>query len=261
MCPHYAILPNFPQSTLVGRHRCHEDVPSTQAAPRRPVGSYESPFDPSAIVVPASVAAIWCNPACACDGLAAAAGYPAAERYLWSRRGATRSSGCSPISSRSSAWFFGFLSQGPTSLLVAFERDVDRALVRVAPAEPVADADLAHLPAPVQQYLRTAGVVGQPRVHNFRARLHGRIRNGPKRDGSRSPPSSATGIDEPTRLFYVTGSMFTIPVQGYHRYVGPSATTRVKAAALVSVVDVSGHEMNQGETVTMFNDMCGRRPR
>ena len=54
--------------------------------------------------------------------------------------------------------------------------------------------------------------------------------------------------------------MFTIPVQGYHRYVGPSATMRVKAAALVPVVDVSGPEMDQGETVTMFNDMCVMAP-
>jgi hypothetical protein len=30
----------------------------------------------------------------------------------------------------------------------------------------------------------------------------------------------------------------------------------VKAAALVPVVEMSGNEMNQGETVTMFNDMC-----
>jgi len=155
---------------------------------------------------------------------------------------------------------FGFLSQGPTSLLAAFERDVDRALVRVAPAESVADADLAHLPAPVQQYLRTSGVVGQPRVHNFRARLHGRIRNGPKARWISLAAEQYNGIDEPTRLFYLTGSMFTIPVQGYHRYVGPSATMRVKAAALVPVVDVSGHEMNQGETVTMFNDMCVMAP-
>ena len=67
-------------------------------------------------------------------------------------------------------------------------------------------------------------------------------------------------FDEPARLFYLTGSMFAIPVQGYHRYVGPSATMRVKAAALVPVVDVSGNEMNQGETVTMFNDMCVMAP-
>jgi hypothetical protein len=46
--------------------------------------------------------------------------------------------------------------------------------------------------------------------------------------------------------------MFMIPVQGYHRDVGPTATMRVKAAALMPVVDVSGNEMNQGETVTML---------
>jgi hypothetical protein len=34
----------------------------------------------------------------------------------------------------------------------------------------------------------------------------------------------------------------------------------VKAAALVPVVDVSGPEMDQGETVTMFNDMCFMAP-
>jgi hypothetical protein len=54
--------------------------------------------------------------------------------------------------------------------------------------------------------------------------------------------------------------MFMIPVQGYHRYVGPSATMRIKAAALLPVVDGSGDEMNQGETVTMFNDMCVMAP-
>jgi hypothetical protein len=54
----------------------------------------------------------------------------------------------------------------------------------------------------------------------------------------------------------MSGSMFMIPVQGYHRYIGPSATMRIKAAGLVRLVDVSGDEMNQGETVTLFNDMC-----
>jgi hypothetical protein len=54
--------------------------------------------------------------------------------------------------------------------------------------------------------------------------------------------------------------MFTIPVQGYHRYVGRSATMRIKAAGLLPVVDVSGNEMSKGETVTMFNDMCVMAP-
>jgi uncharacterized protein DUF6544 len=151
---------------------------------------------------------------------------------------------------------FGFLAQGPISLRAAYERDVDRLLVRPAPAGTISDADLAHLPAPVQRYLRRANVVGQPRVRNFHVRMHGRIRN--SRDGRWMPLAAEqyNVVDEPARLFYLNASMFAMPVQGYHRYVGPSATMIVKAAALVPVVDVAGPEMNQGETVTMFNDMC-----
>jgi hypothetical protein len=156
---------------------------------------------------------------------------------------------------------FGFLAQGPVSLRAAYDRDVDRALTRVAPEEPtIRNEDLAHLPASVQRYLRTAGVVGQPRVHNFCVRMHGRIRSGPNARWMPLAAEQYNFVHEPARLFYLNGSMLMIPVQGYHRYVGPSATMRVKAAALVSVVDVSGDEMDQGETVTMFNDMCVMAP-
>jgi hypothetical protein len=156
---------------------------------------------------------------------------------------------------------FGFLAQGPTSLRAAYQDDVDRALARSAPTEnPVTEADLAHLPAPVQRYLRTTGAIGHPRVHNFRVRLHGRIRSGPSTRWIPLAAEQYNFIDEPARLFYLNGCMFTIPIQGYHRYIGPSATMRVKTAAVVNVVDLSGNEMDQGETVTMFNDMCVMAP-
>ena len=155
---------------------------------------------------------------------------------------------------------FGYLAQGPTSLRAAYELGVDRALVRDSPATPVTDADLAHLPVPVQRYLRVTGIVGQPRVHNFRARMHGRIRNGPEARWMSLAAEQYNFMEDPARLFYLNASMFMIPVQGYHRYVGPSATMQVKVAALMPVVDVSGAEMNQGETVTMFNDMCMMAP-
>ncbi len=156
---------------------------------------------------------------------------------------------------------FGFLAHGPMSLRTAYEDDVDRALMRVENAEPIHQEDLAHLPAPVQRYLRAAGVVGLPRVRNFYVRMHGRIRSGRE---ARWMPLSAEQhnfVGDPARLFYLNASMFMVPVQGYHRFVGPSATMKVKAAAFVSVVDVSGTEMNEGETVTMFNDMCVWRRR
>jgi hypothetical protein len=155
---------------------------------------------------------------------------------------------------------FGFLAQGPISLRAAYERDVDRALARPAPVEPITDADLAHLPAPVQRYLRAAGVIGQPRIHNFRVRMHGRIRNSRSARWMPLRAEQYNFVGEPARLFYLNASMYQVPVQGYHRYAGTSATMIVKAAALVPVVRGSGPEMDQGETVTMFNDMCVMAP-
>lgn len=155
---------------------------------------------------------------------------------------------------------FGFLSQGPFSLRAEYDRDVGSRVSVVPAAAPITEADLVHLPPPVQRYLRLAGVVGLPRVHNFRVTMHGRIRD--SRQGRWMVFSSEQHnvVDPPARLFYLNASMFAIPVQGYHRYVGASASMRVKAAALVPVVEAAGSEMTQGETVTMLNDLCLMAP-
>lgn len=155
---------------------------------------------------------------------------------------------------------FGFLSQGPYSLRAEYDRDVKRHVLASASVAPVTETDLARLPAPVQRYLRLAGVVGQPRVRNFRVTMHGRIRNG--RQGRWMPFAAEqyNVVDPATRLFYLDATMLAIPAQGYHRYAGSSASMRVKAAALVPVVTAAGSEMTQGETVTMLNDMCIMAP-
>ena len=155
---------------------------------------------------------------------------------------------------------FGFLAQGPMSLRAAYDRDVTSHLSPAARADLFTLADLANLPAPVQKYLQSSGVIGQPRVHNFFVRARGRIRSGPNSPWITLTAEQHNFVEPPARLFYITGAMFAVPIQGYHRYVGPAATMRVKAAALVPVVDVSGEEMNQSETVTLFNDMCVMAP-
>ena len=154
----------------------------------------------------------------------------------------------------------GFMSQGPSSLRAEYEADVERYVSDATPASPVTEADLAHLPPPVQRYVRVTGVVGQPRVSNFRVRMHGRIREGRERRWIPLSAEQYSVVGPAARLFYLTGSMFTVPVQGYHRYVGSSASMRVKAAALVTVAAADGPEMTHGETVTLFNDMCVLAP-
>jgi hypothetical protein len=157
----------------------------------------------------------------------------------------------------------GTLAFGPTSLRAAYDRDVRAEVLasRAAGAPVVTDADLAPLPAPVQRYLRASGVVGQPRVLDMFVRMHGRIRGAP--DAPWMPFTAeqhSTWSDRPSRMFYMTATRAMIPIQGYHRFVGPPASMRIKAAALVPVVDMAGEEMTQSETVTLFNDLCIMAP-
>jgi len=156
---------------------------------------------------------------------------------------------------------FGFLVHGPFSLRAAHDADVERGLARAGAAPPITEADLAHLPPPVQRYLRTTGVVGLPRVRYLHARMHGRIRSGAD---ARWMPLSAEQHNffdgEPQRLFYMNASMFGIPLQGLHRYVGPSASMLVKVAGVIPVVNASGPDMTKAETVTLLNDMSIMAP-
>lgn len=74
---------------------------------------------------------------------------------------------------------FGWLAFGPGSLRAQYETDVAAGLARLQQGPPITETDIAHLPPPVQRYLRLAGAVGHPRVQNVRVRMHGRIRSGP----------------------------------------------------------------------------------
>jgi len=74
---------------------------------------------------------------------------------------------------------YGYFTQGPASFRAQFERDVRAGLARPIDAQVLTEVDVAPLPDPVQRYLRATGMVGQPRIRNYRIRFRGRIRSGP----------------------------------------------------------------------------------
>jgi len=150
----------------------------------------------------------------------------------------------------------GFASVGPWSLRAQFARDVNEGLRRTASMPLLRDADIAALPPIVQRYIRVSGAVGQPRVQNFRAHFHGRIRSGPAARWMVFTGEQYNFFDAPSRLFYMDATMFGLPVKVLHRFVGPSATMRVKLLALFPLVNASGPIMDRAETVTLFNDLC-----
>ena len=109
--------------------------------------------------------------------------------------------------------------------------------------------------------MRRSGAVGLPRVTDFRARIHGRIRAGADRRGCPSPVEQVNTYGPwPNRLFFIDARMFGLPVDVFHHFVGPSATMEVKVCSLVPMADAHGPEMDRSETVTIFNDMCVLAP-
>jgi hypothetical protein len=93
-------------------------------------------------------------------------------------------------------------------------------------------------------------------VTSFAAAFHGRIRSGPS-----EPWMPFTGRQvntygpQPQRAFIMDATRSGLPVTVLHQFMGASATMRAKVVSLVPVVDAAGPEMDQGETVTVFNDL------
>lgn len=121
------------------------------------------------------------------------------------------------------------------------------------------EADLLHLPEPVQRYLKYVGVVGKPKVKNVRIVFEGQMRDKGK-DWFPFTTVQYNFFDEPTRLFFMKGKMFGTTVPGYHHYINATAVMDIRLFGLFSIVKKSGDVMNKAETVTLFNDMCLMAP-
>jgi hypothetical protein len=150
----------------------------------------------------------------------------------------------------------GWLTEGPASFRAQFARDAATQQASESATSVVSEDDLARLPAPVQRYLREAGVVGQPRVRSYGLRFRGRIRSGPQSAWMPFEAEQYSLADPPTRLFLMHARMRGLPVEAFHRSVGGHATMQVKVAGLITMVDARGDVMDRSEAVTVFNDMC-----
>ena len=156
---------------------------------------------------------------------------------------------------------YSFASAGPLSFAASFRHDVAQILPSSGASPLVSEADLAPLPASVQRYLRLTGSVGQPRIVSFRAHWTGRMR------GSASEPWMPFHAEQvntvgalPARLFAMKATMKGLPVDVYHRFIGDSASFRVRLLSLFTMVDARGPVMDKSETVTVLNDLCVLAP-
>lgn len=148
----------------------------------------------------------------------------------------------------------------PGSYKNRFKATVEEGLQRTEKQAILTQDDIDHLPEPVQKYLIYCNALGKEKVQNFRVVFDGLFKPNTDSDFTEFQAVQYNFYDQPTRAFYMKLKMFGLPLEGLHIYSGPSATMQIKIASLFEVVNARGPEMNKGETVTMFNDMCFLAP-
>jgi len=143
-----------------------------------------------------------------------------------------------------------------------FKTEVEAGLKRQQPFKPqiLIDNDLAHLPVIVKKYLRYVGAIGKEKVNNLKLSFEGVIRSKPTDGWMKLKANQFSFFDVPTRIFYIKATKMGIPAVGIHLYKNRIAIMVIKLLGLFKVVDAKGPEMDQGETVTFFNDMCFMAP-
>jgi Family of unknown function (DUF6544) len=141
-----------------------------------------------------------------------------------------------------------------------YKREATAGIARLKPVPDLTEKDIAHLPDPVQKYLRYSGTLGKPQVQNLYAVISGRQKLQENRPWLTIHAQQYNFYDQPSRFFYITSRLFGIPFSGLHMYSGSAATFQIRLASLIPVVNAYGEIMTKGETVTLFNDMCALAP-
>lgn len=124
------------------------------------------------------------------------------------------------------------------------------------PPRLVEDAALAALPPVVARYVRASGAVGQPVPRNMRLVFDAEMFRAPGQAAMRAQSVQFNFFERPARLFLMRARMFGLPVRALHLYRDAAATFQVRVASLKNIVDVSGPQLSEAETVTVLNDLC-----
>jgi hypothetical protein len=143
-----------------------------------------------------------------------------------------------------------------------FKTEVSNAFDRISSMSPefIKEEDLSHLPQIVKKYLDYTGWIGKEKLFNARIEFEGRMRSKPTDNWMNFISVQYNFFENPTRIFLMRASKMGIPATGLHIYKNKQATMVIKIASLFKVVDAKGPEMNIGETLMVFNDMCCMAP-
>jgi hypothetical protein len=125
------------------------------------------------------------------------------------------------------------------------------------PSTVVTSESIAHLPAPVQRWLTSSGVVGRQPVRTVRLTQRGEMRQRP--DGAWIPAvaEQVFSVHPPGFVWRTTMEMPPfIDVLGVDRYADGSGSMRISMFGLVPLVDASGSTIDQGTMLRYLAEIC-----
>jgi hypothetical protein len=136
--------------------------------------------------------------------------------------------------------------------------EVDDLLQPAAAAEPtvLTEADIEHLPVPVQRWLRYSNVIGKERPNTVRLKQEGEIRLEPDQAWTPFEATQYYTTDPPSFIWKIdTRMMSVLPVSGRDRYVDGHGNMNIRVLSVLPVVDESGPEMDQGTLLRYLNEI------
>ena len=128
------------------------------------------------------------------------------------------------------------------------------------PEEILSESDISHLPELIKKYIHYTGVIGKPKVNNFKIEFSGNIRKNNESNWMPFTSIQYNFLETTTRLFFMKAKMKHLPVTGFHCFRNGKASMDIRLFSLFTVQYQSGKEMEISETVTFFNDMCCMAP-
>lgn len=151
---------------------------------------------------------------------------------------------------------------GTWNFYLKYENEVNKALQQTVSDKNsvLSEADIQHLPKPVQKYIRYTGSIGKPKVRHFKIEFKGKIRKDEKSEWMPFTSEQFNFMEKPTRMFFMKAMMKKMPVAGFHSYTNGEAFMDIRLFSLYKVQYQEGKEMDIAETVTFFNDMCCMAP-
>lgn len=146
----------------------------------------------------------------------------------------------------------------PLSLSARYRRDLadQLRLQHPHPARSIDERDLAALPAPVQRYVRGAGLVGMSHASNARVVWREMLLRGtPQGPWMRMECEQVSFFREPVRLALMRSSVAAVmPFTGYDRYLDGHGEMRMEVAGLIPVGRVCGRHVDASALVTFLSE-------